>query len=416
MHELHCKTNFSFLNGASHADELVKRSIELGYSSLAVTDQNTLSGVVRAYGAIRDAAKTLDPENQNAKQLKLIIGAEIVVNDGLPVVLWARDRAAYANLSRLITVGRRRAPKGECWLSFEDLANHHEGLLAGVVPFLKGDAPKMSHVDATHPSHAWFGCLPKDQPEDALEPFAKRDLKTPRYGYDEVAELFGERACLLSSLYRGVDDNWRIHQLKQLSKKHRLPLAAAGDVLYHESSRLPLHDCLTAIRHGTTIEMAGELRVANAHRYLHSVSARQRQYAAIPEAMEYAASIAAQCSFCLGQLRYEYPEELAPEGMKPIEYLLQLTEKGAAWRYPDGVPEKVRQAIKHELALIESLQYEAYFLTVWDLVRFARSRDILCQGRGSAANSAVCYCLGVTSVDPAIADLLFETIHQQGAR
>ena len=408
MHELHCKTNFSFLNGASHADELVHRAIELGYSSLAVTDQNTLSGVVRAYGAIRDAAKTLAAENQNVKQLKLIIGAEVVINDGLPVVLWARDRAAYANLSRLITVGRRRAPKGECWLSFDDLANHHEGLLAGVIPFLKGDTPKMAHVDAAHPSHQWFGCLPKDQPNDALEPFAKRDLKTPRYRYDDVAALFGERACLLASLYRSVDDNWRIHQLKQLSKKHRLPLAAAGDVLYHDSSRLPLHDCLTAIRHGTTIEMAGELRVANAHRYLHSVSARKRHYAPIPEAMEYAASIADQCSFCLGQLRYEYPEELAPEGMKPIEYLRQLTEKGAAWRYPDGVPEKVRHAIRHELELIESLQYEAYFLTVWDLVRYARDRDILCQGRGSAANSAVCYCLGVTSVDPAIADLLFE--------
>ena len=408
MHELHCKTNFSFLTGASHADELVTRAIELGYSSLAVTDQNTLAGVVRAYGAIRDVSKTLDPENSNAKRLKLIIGAEIIFNDALPVVLWATDRAAYANLSRLITVGRRRAPKGECWLKFDDLTGHHDGLLAGVIPFLQGDTPKMAHVDATHASYPWFGCVEKDQPGSAIEAFVEKDLKSPLFQYDAFRELFGDRVSLLASLYKGVDDDWRIHQLKRLSTKHGLPLTAAGDVLYHVPGRLPLHDCLTAVRHRTTIEMAGDLRIVNAHRHLHSVEARQRQYAAIPGALENAARIADQCSFCMSQLRYEYPKELAPEGQKPIEYLGELVRKGAAWRYPDGVPEKVRLAIQHELVLIEELNYEAYFLTVWDLVRYARSRDILCQGRGSAANSAVCYCLGVTSVDPAITDLLFE--------
>jgi error-prone DNA polymerase len=408
MHELHCKTNFSFLAGASHADELVNRAIELGYSSLAVTDQNTLAGVVRAYGAIRDVSKTIDPNNSNAKKLKLIIGAEIVFNDALPVVLWATDRASYANLSRLITVGRRRAPKGECWLSFEDLADHHEGLLAGVIPFLKGDTPKMAHVDATHASYPWFGCEMKDQPTDAIEAFVEKDLKSPQFQYDAFGELFGDRVSILASLYKGVDDNWRIHQLKTLSAKHDLPLTAAGDVLYHVPSRLPLHDCLTAVRHRTTIEMAGDLRIINAHRHLHSIEARQQQYAAIPEALENAARIADQCSFCMSQLRYEYPKELAPDGQKPIQYLQDLVRKGAAWRYPDGVPEKVQLAIQHELGLIEELNYEAYFLTVWDLVRYARSRDILCQGRGSAANSAVCYCLGVTSVDPSITDLLFE--------
>ena len=408
MHELHCKTNFSFLAGASHADELVRRAVELGYSSLAVTDQNTLAGVVRAYGAIRDVSKTLGPENKNAKKLKLIVGAEVIFNDALPVVLWATDRASYANLSRLITVGRRRAPKGECWLKFDDLALHHEGLLAGVIPFLEGDTPKMAHVDATHASYPWFGCLPKDQPSGSIEAFAKADLKSPRFGYDAFREMLGDRVSLLASLYKGIDDDWRIHQLKNLSRKHRLPLTAAGDVLYHVPGRLPLHDCLTAIRHRTTIEMAGDLRIANAHRHLHSVEARQRQYAEIPEALESAARIADQCSFCMSQLRYEYPEELAPDGQTPIEFLRELVRKGSAWRYPDGVPAKVRHAIDHELLLIEELNYEAYFLTVWDLVRYARSRDILCQGRGSAANSAVCYCLGVTSVDPAITDLLFE--------
>ncbi len=416
MHELHCKTNFSFLTGASHADELVRRAIELGYSALAVTDQNTLAGVVRAYAAIRDVSKTLEPavpvssnpKNRNAKKLKLIIGSEIVFNDALPVVLWATDRASYANLSRLITVGRRRAPKGECWLSFEDLVDHHEGLLAGVIPFLKGDTPKMAHVDATHASYPWFGCVAKSQPLDAIESFVEKDLKSPRFQYIAFRELFGDRASLLASLYKGVDDGWRIHQLKCLSEKHDLPLTAAGDVLYHVPGRLPLHDCLTAIRHRTTIEMAGDLRIVNAHRHLHSIEARQQQYAAIPEALENAARIADQCSFCMSQLRYEYPEELAPDGQKPIEFLRELVRKGAAWRYPDGVPDKVHHAIQHELKLIDELNYEAYFLTVWDLVRYARSRDILCQGRGSAANSAVCYCLGVTSVDPSITDLLFE--------
>lgn len=408
MHELHCKTNFSFLTGASHADELVNRAIELGYSSLAVTDQNTLAGVVRAYGAIRDVSKTLNPENKDAKKLKLIIGAEIVFNDALPVVLWATDRASYANLSRLITVGRRRAPKGECWLKFDDLATHNEGLLAGVVPFLKGDTPRMAHVDATHPSYPWFGCLEKGQPADTIAAFAKRDLQSPRNGYDAFREMLGDRVSLLASLYKGVDDDWRIHQLQSLSAKHGLPLTAAGDVLYHSPGRLPLHDCLTAIRHRTTIEMAGDLRMVNAHRHLHSIDARQRQYASIPEALENTANIADQCSFCMSQLRYEYPDELAPDGQKPIEFLRELVNQGLAWRYPAGVPEKVRHAIRHELTLIEELNYEAYFLTVWDLVRYARSRDILCQGRGSAANSAVCYCLGVTSVDPGTTDLLFE--------
>jgi error-prone DNA polymerase len=406
--ELHCKTNFSFLTGGSHADELIGRAVELGYSSIAVTDQNTLAGVVRAYGAIRDLAKTLEPESENAKRLKLIIGAEIVVNDALPIVLWAPNRQAYANLSRLITVGRRRAPKGECWLKFDDVAQHGDGLIAGVIPFLKGDVPKMAHVDQTHASYEWFGCDPKFASVDGMEAFKSRSLKSPEFQYDSWRELFGDRASLLTSFYRGIDDQWRLAQLKLLSEQHDLPLTAAGDVLYHVPGRLPLHDVLTAIRHRTTVELAGDLRIANSHRHLHSIESRAKEYAAIPEALENAARIADQCSFCLSQLRYEYPEELAPDGKTQIGFLKELVQEGARWRYPGGVPEKVRHALRHELKLIEELNYEAYFLTVWDLVRYARSRDILCQGRGSAANSAVCYCLGVTSVDPDTTDLLFE--------
>ena len=404
--ELHCKTNFSFLSGASHADELVSTAMELGYRALAVTDENSLSGVVRAWSAIRDIQKTAEPGSD--KKLKLIIGAEIILNDGLPIVLWATDRKAYANLSTLLTVGRRRAPKGECWLQFDDIAQHQAGLLAGVVPFLPGDIPKMAHVDSTHASDAWFGCQPKHQTPNAIEAFSKRNLRSPSFGLDACRELFGDRAHLMASLYKGVDDHWRIQQLESLSQQHQLPLVAAGDVLYHVPGRMPLHDVLTAIRHRTTVPLAGDLRIANSHRHLHSLASRNSQYAPIAAAIENANRIADACTFDLGQLRYEYPRELAPSGQTPMSYLRDLVREGTRWRYPAGVPDKVAGQIRHELKLIEDLNYEAYFLTVWDLVRFARDRDILCQGRGSAANSAVCYALGVTSVDPQTTDLLFE--------
>ncbi len=397
--ELHCKTNYSFLTGGSHADELVDRAVELGYTALAVTDENTLAGVVRAYAAARK------------KNIKLIIGAEIIPNDAPPVLLWATSRQSYANLSKLITVGRRRAPKGECWLSFEDIASHAESLLAGVIPYLPGDRSRIEHIDEEHPSYEWFqkqlDCGPNpqfvDEESTARKPVPQYAKMMPHY-----RELFGQRGYLMASLYRGIDDNWRIEQLQTLSRKTGLPLVAAGDVLYHHRARLPLHDCLTAIKHRTTVAAAAELLLPNAERHLQTIQQRQTAFARIPEALERTIEIADQCNFCLSQLRYEYPEELAPAGKTAIEYLAELTQQGAAQRYPNGTPPKVRQQIKHELKLIDELRYEAYFLTVWDLVRFARGRGILCQGRGSAANSAVCYCLGVTSVDPDTSDLLFE--------
>ena len=416
--ELHCKTNYSFLTGASHADELVGRAIELGYRALAVTDENTLAGVVRAYGAAREATGNPHPGRpdflthppgepaspdqpashgchlEKSPSLKLIIGAEIIPNDAPPVVLWATDRKSYGNLSRLITVGRRRAPKGECWLSLADVINHSEGLIAGVVPYFRGDRRRTDHIDQTHPSFEWF------------------DTKKGTDKYSEAwriyREVFGDRGYLLAALFRGVDDRWRIEQLKQLSQTTDLPLVASGDVLYHVPARLPLHDVLTATKHRTTVASSGDMLIPNAHRHLQSVEARKRAFAAIPEAISRTGEIVDRCQFCLSQLRYEYPEELAPAGKTSIEHLGELTRAGASNRYPGGVPANVQRQINHELKLIDELRYEAYFLTVWDLVRFARSRGILCQGRGSAANSAVCYCLGVTSVDPDTTDLLFE--------
>ncbi len=357
--ELHCLTNFSFLEGASHPDELVVRAAESGYAALAVTDANSLAGIVRA----NTAAKEHD--------LKLIVGAEIRPVDAPPLVLWARNRAGYASLCRLITTGRRRAPKGECHLTVEDISRQTEGLLAGVVP-------------STH-----------------SEQFSAADAKRYR-------EVFGKETYLLAELHRGPHDHNRARWLQDLSKQADLPLVAAGNVLFHVPERKPLQDVLTAIRLRTTVAQAGGFLQWNAERHLRSLETIQKLYAGIPQALHRTLEIADQCTFTLNELRYEYPEELSPPGVTPIQYLRQLTWQGAKERYPQGVPEKVRSLLERELTLIEELRYESFFLTVQDLVRFARSVGILCQGRGSAANSAVCYCLGVTSVDPSQMNVLFE--------
>ncbi len=390
--ELHCKTNFSFLEGASHAHELVERAVLLGYAALAVTDRNTLAGVVRAHAAAKD------------HDFKLIIGAEMVPLDSAPLVLWAPDRAAYGRLSRLITLGRRRAMKGECELTFDDIAQHAQGLLAGLVndPAVSvAPQPGATAAAATGAAHT------QDAPVSPLRVYRSPTF-SPADTLGRFRDLFGDRGYLLASLHRGPDDQRELARLIEQSRRVDIPLLASGNVLYHHPSRMPLHDVLTAVRHGTTVAAAGALLQPNAQRHLHSLSELQATFAQAPEALQHTLDVADRCSFSLDELRYEYPDELAPRGMTPFEYLQHLAWKGAHKRYPGGIPDKVRQLVEHELALIQELQYEAYFLTVWDLVRFARRRHILCQGRGSAANSAVCYCLGVTSVDPQRMDVLFE--------
>ena len=359
--ELHCKTNFSFLQGASHPDELIQRAVDLGYHALAVTDVNSLAGVVRAHAAARGSG------------LKLIVGAEITPVDAPAVVLWAPDRAAYGRLCRLITRGRRRAAKGECVLTLQDVAEHAEGLLAGVLP------------GAADGESAWPGQI-----------------------LDRYRQIFSGRCFLLAEFQRGADDERRLEWLQALSRAVNLPLVAAGDVYYHVPARQPLQHVLTAIRHGVTVAQAGGLLFPNAQRHLKSLDELREWFARIPEALQRTRQIAEQCTFSPDELRYEYPQELAPPGLTPLEHLQRLTWHGARQRYPGGVPDKVVQLLKHELQLIGELRYEAYFLTVWDLVEFARGRGILCQGRGSAANSAVCYCLGITAVNPDRFDLLFE--------
>ncbi len=405
--ELHCKTNYSFLEVASHADELVERAGQLGYQALAVTDRNSLAGIVRAH--------------QAAKQhnVKLIVGAEITPIDSPPILLWASDRAAYGRLTRLLTKGRLRADKGKCKLVWNDIAEHATGLLAGVItyhhqPIQKGRLQDTLNANVNgssgdRESLNLATSLARSSSDSAAATIGP-NLRPPHVDnfMRRFREVFEDRAYLLAALHRGSDDAWCLEKMIQIGQQYHIPVVAAGDVHYHAPCRLPLHDVLTAIRLNTTVSRIGPWRLPNAERHLRHLDDIQHLFAQTPCLLQRTLEIADRCSFSLDELRYEYPECLAPEGLTPLQHLQQLAWKGAHKRYPAGIPDKVRRLLNHELELIEQLRYESYFLTVWDLVRFARHRGILCQGRGSAANSAVCYCLGITSVDPVRIDLLFE--------
>src|SRR6267143_252921 len=352
--ELHCLSNFTFLRGASHPEELVRRAAGLGYSALAVTDECSLAGAVRAHVAAKDVG------------LPLVIGSEIRLQDGPRLVLLATDREGYGNLSELITRGRRRTKKGSYSLCWDDL---------------DGGLP---------------GCLV------LLVPDGKRDVEHAR----SIAERFAGRAWIAAELLQGPDDRARLAGLREQGKIYGLPLAAAGDVHMHVRSRRPLQDTLTAIRLRTPVHACGHALFPNAERHLRLRMRLAQIYPA--ELLAETVRIAERCRFSLEELRYEYPEELVPEGETPSSHLRMLTEEGLARRFPAGAPQKIRDLVERELSLIAGLRYEAFFLTVQDIVRYARSQGILCQGRGSAANSAVCYLLGITEVNPTKQELLFE--------
>lgn len=352
--ELHCLSNFTFLRGASHAEELVNQAVKLGYQALAITDECTVAGVVRAYVAARDTS------------LKLIIGSEFRLNDGLRLVVLACDRSGYAQLCQLISRGRRAAEKGSYSLDRADL-----GLL--------GDACLVLWLPGARP----------DQSEGSW-----------------LKQRFQGRLWIAVELLANGNDRQRLHTLQELGRELDVPLVAAGDVHMHVRGRRALQDTLTAIRHVTTVQDAGWRLYPNGERHLRSWSSLQATYP--PELLEQTLCVARRCTFSLEELRYEYPGELVPDGYTPASYLRELTEAGIRRRWPGGLSIELRQQIEHELCLIEELHYEPYFLTVHDIVQFARARGILCQGRGSAANSAVCYCLGITEVDPARMAMLFE--------
>ena len=379
--ELHCVSNFSFLRGASHPEELVERALALEYAGLALTDECSFAGSVRAHLALKDARENDEP----ARSFRLIHGTEIQLTEGegrrttpgARLVLLAQTRAGYGNLSQLVTLARRQAPKGSYRLSSADLEAHAEWLddvLALLVP-VRGwreplDAARVERearwLAALRPGSSWIAC----------------------------------------ELTRGADDAAHLASLQAIGDTAGLPLVAAGDVHMHLRRRRKLADVLAAVRLKTPLAQCGRALAPNAERTLRPLYRLARIYPT--ELLLQTQAVAERCTFSLDELRYEYPEEIVPAGETPASWLRRATYEEAKTRYPDGMPEKVRAIVEHELALIADLRYEPYFLTVYDIVRYARTQGILCQGRGSAANSAVCYCLGITEVDPARMSVLFE--------
>ncbi len=360
--ELAVTTNFSFLRGGSHPEELVTMAKALGLAALGIADRNSLAGVVRAHVAAKEVGQ------------RLLVGARLAFEEeGMEVLCYPVDRAAYGRLSALLTLGKRRAEKGACRLLMEDLYAAAEGQMLIVLP------------------------PPVGLPDPAFE------ARTAALARDFPGQVY----LAGSLLYRG-DDTRRLHALTDFARGIGLPLVAVNDVTLHHPGRKPLLDVLACIREHTTIDAAGWLVTANAERHLKPPEEMARLFRDWPEMVARTLEITECCRFSLDELSYEYPDELGRDGRSPQQELEYLTWAGATDRYPHGLPDKVRHALEHELSLIAELGYAPYFLTVEDIVRFARSRGILCQGRGSAANSAVCYCLGITAVDPARADLLFE--------
>ncbi len=352
--ELHCLSNFTFLRGASHPEELVARAHELGYTALALTDECSLAGVVRAHVAAKECG------------LKLIVGSEFRLSEGLRLVVLATDRGGYANLAELITQGRRNAVKGSYALSLGDLSDGLPGCLILLLPD------------------------PLPTPEQA----------------SFLAARFAGRVWLAVELFRSPGDGARLAAVRALGAEVGLALVAAGDVHMHVPERRAMQDMLTAVRLGVPLAEAGAALYPNGERHLRERADLARLYPA--ELLAQTLAIVARCTFSLDELRYEYPEELVPAGETPASHLRKLTEVGLRRRYGETIPDKARALVEHELALIAELKYEPYFLTVHDIVAFARERGILCQGRGSAANSAVCYALGITEVNPACMEMLFE--------
>jgi len=348
---LWCKSNYSFLEGASHPAELVERAHHLGIEHLALTDRDGIYGIVRAHVRARELG------------VRLIHGAQVTVGEGERILLLAQDRGGYANLCRLLTKGRLRSPKGSCRVTWEEVCAHATGLLA-----------------------LWSG---GGEPAELREAFADR-LYALVARHREAGEVLAERA------------------LREEAARFRIPTAAAREVLYHAAPRRPVQDVLACIRHGRTLANAGRALKPNAEHELLPPAAFTTLFEDDPASIARTREIAGRCSLSLSELRYRYPSERLPDGKTSSEWLAELTRRGARARYPEGVPAKVRELLQKELALIDELDYCGYFLTMWEIVRFCREQGILCQGRGSAANSAVCYCLGVTAVDPARIDLLFE--------
>ncbi len=359
---LYCKSHYSFLEGASHPEELLERAAELGIGSLCLTDRDGVYGAVRAHVKARELG------------LHLVVGARMTVADGSSILLLAADGTGYAHLCRLISAGRLRSPKGRSVVEWREVCAHAGGLLA-----------------------LWGGeeSLLVREPEPA---FVARDLR----------DAFGDRLYALVTRHRRAEEAPRERRLRERARRYGIPTAAAAEVLYHHPSRRRLQDVLTCIRHRVPLTAAGRLIKPNAEHDLKSPSTFAALFRDDPDSVARTLEVAARCGFSLDEISYRYPSEELPDGKTSGEWLRELTFRGAGERYGGIVPGDIRAQLERELEVIGELAYEGYFLTMWDLVRFCRQNGILCQGRGSAANSAVCYCLGITAIDPVRMDLLFE--------
>jgi error-prone DNA polymerase len=352
--ELFTTSNFTFLTGASHAEELVERASELGLSAIAITDKNTFGGIVRGHGRAQELGVTY------------IVGVRLVLADGTEILAYPTDRAAFGRLTRLLTIGKRRTVKGNCELKLPDILEWGEGSIL-ILIFARAYIETIKKLSNAFPGHVFAGLVPHYDGEDDMR-FAVRAREAADAGASIVA---------------------------------------LGDVIMHVGRRRRLADVLSCIREKTTIDKLGRLALPNAERRLKSEFEMRRLFKDYPEAIINTSCIAEQCKFSLNELRYEYPDEVT-DGLEPDVRLRQLTEEGLAWRYPDGVPLKTRAMVEKELRLIAELEYARYFLTVHDVVKFARSKGIFCQGRGSAANSVVCYALRVTEASPETITMVFE--------
>ena len=375
--ELCVTTNFSFLRSGSHPEEMVEQAAALGLAGIGVADRNTLAGVVRAH------VKAKSIFEEKGVRLRVIVGSRIVFRDSTPdLIVYPKDRAAYANLTRLLTIGNRRAPKGQCWLDFTDYLAHAEGLQTILIPgFALGDEP------------------------EAIAPYLR-----------DICKSSGEVWLAAPFQFNG-EDRRRIRQLKALAAQTGARLIATTEPLMHHGDRRPLLDVVTCIREKKKLSDAAALLAKNAERQLKPPEEIVRLYKDAPEAVAESLRFLASITFSMDQLRYEYPEETAEGFSDPQKALEFLAWKGAEDRYPEGIPDSVVQSLNRELEIVGRIRYAPYFLTVADIVKFARSgfdKDgnkvdpILCQGRGSAANSTICYCLGITSVNPATSTLLFD--------
>ena len=392
--EIAVTTNYSFLRGASHPGEYVYAAATLGHAAIGIADRNTLAGVVRAYAAYLEI---------KGEKPKLLVGTRLVFTDGTPDILaYPTNRAAYANLCRLLSQGKRHAPKGECYLSLDDLITWQEGLLLVVMP-AHPDAPVSTLEE---PQRFW------NQDIQAVTP-AKLDHRLRRDdGLEKILLILNpiapNRIWLGVSMLHHGDDQKRLAHFKRISAETNTPLIATNDVLYHCRERRELHDVVTCIREHTTLNEAGRLLETNAERHLKSPNEMAELFQHAPEAIAETIHFANLINFTLDQIKYNYPNETIPEGKTAQQQLTDLTWAGTIKRYGHVLPHNVRNIIRRELKLIEKMDIAQYFLTVHDIVTFARGKNILCQGRGSAANSAVCYALGITAVDPMQIDLLFE--------